>query len=72
VHEYLREYERPQRYGPAYNRPLSSYLNEVINLGCVLTEVTEPAPPPGEEARSQLGPVARHVPNFVIIAARRP
>jgi 2-polyprenyl-3-methyl-5-hydroxy-6-metoxy-1,4-benzoquinol methylase len=72
VHEYLREYERTQRYGTAYNRPLSSYLNEVINLGCVLTEVTEPAPPPGEEARSQLGPAAGHVPNFVIIAARRP
>jgi 2-polyprenyl-3-methyl-5-hydroxy-6-metoxy-1,4-benzoquinol methylase len=72
VREYLREHPRPQRYGLAYHRPLSVYLNEVIAAGCVLTEVTEPAPPPGEEARAQLGPAAQHVPNFVIIAARRP
>ena len=61
----------PPRYGPAYHRPLSAYLNQVINLGCTLTEIVEPALPPGDEARSALGPAAGHVPGFVIVAARR-
>jgi len=66
----LQEYERPGPHGTDFHRPLSSYLNEVIRLGCMLTEVTEPAVPAGQE--SLTGPAAVHVPNFVIVAARRP
>jgi len=70
VREYLQEYERPGPHGTDFHRPLSSYLNEVIRLVCMLTEVTEPAVPAGQE--SLTGPAAVHVPNFVIVAARRP
>jgi hypothetical protein len=70
VREYLQEYERPGPHGTDFHRPLSSYLNEVIRLGCMLTEVTGPAVPAGRE--SLTGPAAVHVPNFVIVAARRP
>jgi 2-polyprenyl-3-methyl-5-hydroxy-6-metoxy-1,4-benzoquinol methylase len=67
VHEYLADYERVQQHGSDFHRPLSAYLNEVIGLGGVLTEITEPAVPPGQDA----GEAARHVPNFVIVTARR-
>lgn len=69
VTEYLAEYERPGPYGVDFHRPLSTYLNEVLSLGCRLTEIVEPGldpslAVPGSEA-------AVHVPNFVVIAARR-
>jgi len=70
MREYLHEYQRPGPHGTDFHRPLSSYLNAVIQLGCTLTEITEPAVPPGQE--SITGPAAIHVPNFAIVAARRP
>lgn len=70
VREYLHEYERPGPHGTDFHRTLSAYLNEVIRAGCILTEITEPTVPPGQE--SLTGPAAQHVPNFIVIAARRP
>ena len=60
----------PGPHGTDFHRTLSAYLNEVIRAGCILTEITEPTVPPGQE--SLTGPAAQHVPNFIVIAARRP
>jgi SAM-dependent methyltransferase len=69
VREYLREYERPGPYGVDYHRPLSTYLNAMVRLGCCLTELAEPGLDP--ELASEDSQAAVHVPNFVIVAARK-
>ena len=69
VREYLREYERPGPYGVDYHRPLSTYLNTMIGLGCYLTELAEPGLDP--QLASEDTQAAVHIPNFVIVAARR-
>ncbi len=69
VQEYLREYERPGPYGVDIHRPLSTYLNTMIGLGCCLTELAEPGLDP--LLASEDTQAAVHVPNFVIVAARR-
>lgn len=73
VREYLREYELPRQHAPDYHRPMSTYLNAAVDLGCVITEVAEPglttdiaqAGPPGSHAYV-------HVPNFLVVATQRP
>jgi SAM-dependent methyltransferase len=69
VREYLREYERPGPYGVDFHRPLSTYLNTMTRLGCRLTELVEPGLDP--ELASEGTQAAVHVPNFVVVAARR-
>jgi SAM-dependent methyltransferase len=69
VREYLREYERPGPYGVDYHRPLSTYLNAIVRLGCCLVELTEPGLDP--ELASEDSQAAVHVPNYVIVAARK-
>ena len=69
MREYLREYERPDPYGVDYHRPLSTYLNAMVRLGCCLVELTEPGLDP--ELASEDSQAAVHVPNYVIVAARK-
>jgi SAM-dependent methyltransferase len=69
VREYLREYERPGPYGVDFHRPLSTYLNTMVGLGCSLTELAEPGLDP--QLASADTQAAVHVPNFVVIAARK-
>lgn len=72
VREYLAEYQMPRVHAPDFHRPLSAYLNAVIDAGCRITEVAEPGleaslvdeGPAGAEA---LG----HVPNFLVVSAVR-
>ncbi|MFI5916259.1 class I SAM-dependent methyltransferase [Dactylosporangium sp. NPDC051541] len=73
TNRYLDEYEIPGPSGTDFHRPLSAYLNQLIALGCHLTEIAEPSLPVEAAAT---GPEAIdayvHLPNFLIVAARRP
>jgi 2-polyprenyl-3-methyl-5-hydroxy-6-metoxy-1,4-benzoquinol methylase len=69
VKEYLAEYCLPQPFGCLFHRPLSHYLNAVIQRGCALQKVVEPkldaayASAAPEHARNV------HVPSFIVIRA---
>lgn len=70
--EYFAEYEIAERYASNFHRPLSAYINELISLGCHLLEIAEPALDP--EIAAAAGPGAEayvHLPNFLVVAARR-
>jgi len=40
---YLAPYTKQQAYAPGFHRPLSHYLNTIIDAGCVIRCVVEPA-----------------------------
>jgi 2-polyprenyl-3-methyl-5-hydroxy-6-metoxy-1,4-benzoquinol methylase len=74
VERYLREYEIAGPHGTDFHRPLSTYLNELSALGCVLFELVEPVLAHEALRDSEAGPGAEgytDVPNFVLIASRR-
>jgi hypothetical protein len=69
---YLAEYEIHGPSGVDFHRTISTYLNQLIGLGCRVTEIAEPGLPPELAAD---GPdhidAYVHLPNFLIVAARR-
>jgi len=70
---YLAEYEIPGPSGVDFHRTVSTYLNQLISLGCQLTEIAEPglsleAAADGPEGIDSYV----HLPNFLIVAARKP
>jgi 2-polyprenyl-3-methyl-5-hydroxy-6-metoxy-1,4-benzoquinol methylase len=69
IDEYFDEFVTEQTWGYHFHRPLSSYLNHVIDEGCLIQRVIEPKLP--EEGAEVLGEGNRnmHVPNFIVIAA---
>jgi 2-polyprenyl-3-methyl-5-hydroxy-6-metoxy-1,4-benzoquinol methylase len=72
IDEYLAEYEIEGPYGIDFHRTLSSYLNELIGLGCRVTEIAEPGLDVAIAATGPAGVDAyAHLPNFLVIAARR-
>lgn len=72
LREYLDEYEIDGPNGVDFHRSLSTYLNEVISLGCRLVEVVEPGLSPQATGAGPEGIDAYvHLPNFLIVAARR-
>ena len=74
VERYLGEYEIAGPHGTDFHRPLSTYLNELADLGCTLVELVEPALPQDALRDREAGPGAAaylDVPNFVLVAARR-
>lgn len=69
VREYLAEYGIPQQFGRRFHRPLSRYLNAVIQRGGVIREVVEPKLDL-DLARSTPGHDRNvHVPSFFVIHA---
>jgi hypothetical protein len=69
---YLAEYEIPGLSGTDFHRTISAYLNQLIGLGCQVTELAEPGLAPGTAADGPEGIGAYvHLPNFLIVAARR-
>ncbi|HEY0001425.1 MAG TPA: methyltransferase domain-containing protein [Actinoplanes sp.] len=69
---YLVEYEIPGPHGVDHHRTLSTYLNQLTRLGCRLTEVDEPALSPDAATTGPPGIQAYvHLPNFLVVAARR-
>ena len=74
VERYFREYEIVGPHGTDFHRPLSTYLNELSALGCVLMELVEPVLSHDALRDSEAGPGSEgyaDVPNFVLIASRR-
>lgn len=73
VDRYLEEYELPLRHCSDFHRPLSTYLNEVIGLGCRIREVAEPGLDPAVAAASGVDGIEAyvHLPNFLVVAADR-
>lgn len=67
VREYFREYETTQRFGVATHRPLSSYMNLVINEGCNISEVVEPQLKEADLGTDRKGDRDIHVPSFIFI-----
>ncbi len=69
VDEYLHEFVVQQMVGYYIHRPLSAYLNLVIEAGCTIRKVIEPTLTP--EGVAALGEQNRnmHVPNFIVISA---
>jgi hypothetical protein len=69
--EYLNEYEQTGVVvAPNYHRPLSTYLNETIRLGCDIVEVIEPQLRP-DQIESDDQEILTRIPNFIVIGARR-
>jgi SAM-dependent methyltransferase len=69
---YLAEYEIPGPSGVDFHRTISTYLNQLIRLGCHVTEVAEPGLAPEVAADGPEGIDAYvHLPNFLVVAARR-
>lgn len=69
---YLDEYEIPGPSGVDFHRTVSTYLNQLIRLGCQVTEVAEPRLAPESAADGPEDIEAyTHLPNFLIVAARR-
>jgi SAM-dependent methyltransferase len=72
VREYFAEYEIPGPYASSFHRPLSAYLNELARLGCQLHEIAEPGLDPAAAVAADPGAEAYvHLPNFLVVAARR-
>ncbi|GAA1552705.1 hypothetical protein GCM10009827_086770 [Dactylosporangium maewongense] len=72
THRYLAEYEIPGPSGANFHRTLSTYLNQLTSLGCHLTEIAEPGLAPDVASDGPDGIDAYvHLPNFLIVAARR-
>jgi SAM-dependent methyltransferase len=72
THRYLTEYEIPGPSGVDFHRTLSTYLNQLARLGCQVIEVAEPGLTPDLAASGPDGIDAYvHLPNFLIVAARR-
>jgi 2-polyprenyl-3-methyl-5-hydroxy-6-metoxy-1,4-benzoquinol methylase len=69
---YLAEYEIHGPSGVDFHRTISTYFNELIKLGCRLTEIAEPGLTPGLAAKGPDGIDAYiYLPNFLIVAALR-
>jgi 2-polyprenyl-3-methyl-5-hydroxy-6-metoxy-1,4-benzoquinol methylase len=68
VREYFQERAIRQTYGHFIHRPLSTYLNSVIQEGCILQKVLEPQL---DEAVAQQYQAQRywHVPGYVVVHA---
>lgn len=71
VDEYLNEFVVAQTWGYNFHRPLSAYLNLVIEEGCMIHKVIEPTLTP--EGIAVLGEQDRnlHIPSFLVISANK-
>ena len=66
IDEYFEAKPKKQKYGHVFTRPLSTYFNDLIDLGCEIEVVVEPRLPcDADESRN------KHVPQFLIIKARK-
>ena len=56
---------------PFIHRPLSRYLNALVEHGLVLEQMLEPAPPPGFVARAPEYADVVHIPRLLVLRTRR-
>ena len=69
VREYLQAYTAPQTYAYLFHRPLSAYINFVIEEGCILCKMLEPQLSEKIAQQDVLAERSVHVPQFVVIHA---
>lgn len=66
ISEYFKAEPVKQKYGYFFPRPLSTYINDLISMGCIIAGVVEPQlPGTAVESRN------KHVPQFLIIKATK-
>ncbi|OGK30106.1 hypothetical protein A3I56_00390 [Candidatus Roizmanbacteria bacterium RIFCSPLOWO2_02_FULL_43_10] len=71
VKEYLKVYEIKRHHAYSFHRPLSIYINQIIENGCEIVKMIEPKL---DEVVAQENPRGQrdvHIPSFVIIHAVR-
>ena len=68
--EYFAEYERPQRFGTLYHRPLSAYVNLLLDEGLTLRRMIEPCLPDGVTLDGNDRDA--HVPSFIALHVQAP
>ncbi len=71
VREYLQEYAVPQGYAYLFHRPLSAYINFILEEGCTLQKMLEPQLSEELAAGDPLAERNIHVPQFIVIHAVR-
>lgn len=71
VKEYLAEYCLPQPFGCLFHRPLSHYLNAVLQRGCAIQELVEPKLDPAYASSAPGHERNVHVPSFIVIRAAK-
>lgn len=69
IDEYFAFYERTQRFGVFYHRPLSAYVNLLLAEGLALRRMIEPRLPDG--ITSDGNDRDAHVPSFIALYAQR-
>lgn len=67
--EYFAEHERPQRFGTLFHRPLSAYVNLLLDEGLTLRRMVEPRLPDGVTLDGNDRDA--HVPSFIALHAQR-
>ncbi|HEU5231188.1 MAG TPA: class I SAM-dependent methyltransferase [Ktedonobacteraceae bacterium] len=70
THGYFGERVVPQSYAPLMHRPLSAYLNAIIQAGCMLQQVIEPKLDE-EIARQHHCERYYHVPGYIVMYATK-
>lgn len=66
ISEYFKATPVKQKYGYFFPRPLSTYINDLISMGCSIKKVVEPQlSDSAEESRN------KHVPQFLVIKATK-
>jgi len=71
VHEYLADYAIPQAIAMRFHRPLSCYLNAVIDAGCVLCRIVEPQLDAAWAAQGPAYERGVHVPTVIVVYAAK-
>jgi len=64
IREYLAEFARPQSFALLYHRPLSAYVNTLLDEGLALQRMVEPCLAP--EIAAQGNDRDAHVPSFLV------
>ncbi len=67
--EYLAEFERPQTFATLFHRPLSAYINLLLECGLALRRVVEPRLPDGVTLDGNDRDA--HVPSFIALHAEK-
>jgi len=67
VREYFQEFALPSTYGYQFHRSLSSYLNLVIQEGCILKKIVEPRLDPSLAQQNKLHERNIHVPQYLLV-----
>ena len=57
---------------PFVHRPLSRYINAIVDAGLTLVRMIEPSPPPGFLARAAAYEDAATIPRLLVLVAERP